>query len=273
MTDLTETDVARLEAVEMAAWEDIIAACPRALAQQLGLATHRYGPALWTASKAIDDGQFCRIQGCGLPGDETGASVEAAISRFRELGSKKFLIQIPPGSQADRLMLKCRDAGLVPFRRSWTKFRRGTAPPPTPQTSLNIALASAADGEAFGQVACAGFGMPPLLSPWLGALCGRANWRCYIARDAGTPVGVGALFLHDGAGWLGIGATRTEARGRGSQSAILARRVADAVAAGCDLMATETGSAVPGEPQTSFQNILRAGFEIAYERENFTEPG
>lgn len=271
MSTTTAADVARLEAVEMAAWEDMMAACPAPLAAQLGLATHRYGPALWTASKAIDDGQFCRIQGCGLPGDEAGGSVDAAIARFRALGSKKFLIQIPPGPEADHLMIRCRDAGLVPFRRSWTKFRRGTAPAPTPPTSLRITLASAAEGEAFGQVACAGFGMPPFLSGWLGALCGRETWRCYIAWDGATAVGVGALFLHDGAGWLGIGATRPEARGQGSQSAILARRVADALAAGCDLLMTETGSAVSGEPQTSFQNILKAGFEIAYERENFCE--
>jgi GNAT superfamily N-acetyltransferase len=269
---MTEDEVARLEAVEMAAWEDIFAAAPAPLAQQLGLATRRYGPALATVAKAIDNGQFCRIQGCGLPGDEPGASVDQAIALFRGLGLKNYLIQIPPGPEADHLMMRAREAGLVPFRRTWTKFRRGRETAPEAATKLSIVEATAANAKDFGDVAVAGFGMPPFLSAWLSALPGRDGWRCYVAYDGEDAVGVGAAFLHAGAAWLGIGATRPEARGQGSQSAILARRVQDAIEAGCELLLTETGSAVPGEPQTSFQNILRAGFEIAYERVNFTEP-
>ncbi len=269
---MTEDNVARLEAVEMAAWEDIFAAAPATMTQDLGIATRRFGPALATVARAIDNGQFCRVQGCGLPGDEAGASVDHAIEWFRGLGLKNFLIQIPPGAEADKLMIRCKDAGLVPFRRAWTKFRRGAEPAPAAPTRLNVLEAtSPAQAKDFGDVAVAGFGMPPFLAPWLGALPGRPGWRCYVAYDGEAAVGVGAAFIQGNAAWLGVGATRPEARGQGSQSAILARRIADAVAGGVTLLCTETGSAVPGEPQTSFQNIQKAGFEIAYERLNFTE--
>jgi hypothetical protein len=269
---MIEDDVARLEAIEMAAWEDMFAAAPPPLAEQLGLATERFGPTLFTVSRAIDNGQFCRVQGCGLPGDETGASIDESVKRFRALGLKNYLIQIPPGPHADQLIHKAEHHGLVLFRRSWTKFRRGTAPAPSAPTSLRIAQAAPAAGGAFGAVATAGFGMPGFLGGWLGALAGRPNWRCYLAYDHDLPVGCGAAYLDGDGAWLGIGATRPEARGHGSQSSILARRINDEMSAGAKLICTETGSAVPGEPQTSYQNILRAGFSVAYERLNFTEP-
>jgi len=53
--------------------------------------------------------------------------------------------------------------------------------------------------------------------------------------------------------------TRPESRGRGLQSALISRRVADAVAAGCDLVLS---TAVP-ESQSE-GNLRRLGFEVAY---------
>jgi hypothetical protein len=46
--------------------------------------------------------------------------------------------------------------------------------------------------------------------------------------------------------------------------------VADGLARGVRLFATETGKPLAGEPHPSFSNIQRAGFAIAYERSNWT---
>jgi hypothetical protein len=198
--------------------------------------------------------------------------MRAAIVWFRESGSKNFLVQIPPGPLAERLERFAVEAGLTPFRRAWTKFRRSPQPMPPPSTDLEVVLAGPDQAADFGSTAAAGFGMPPPLAVWLAALVGREGWRCYVSYDGDRPIGVGAYWMASGSAWIGIGATRTEGRGRGSQSAILARRVNDAIAEGASLILTETGSPVPGEPQTSFGNILKAGFEVAYERPNWTGP-
>ena len=78
----------------------------------------------------------------------------------------------------------------------------------------------------------------------------------------------GATFVTADVAWLGFGATLESHRGRGGQSAMFARRLADARIAGCRLAITETGEDTPEEPNPSYRNMLRAGFELAYLRPN-----
>jgi GNAT superfamily N-acetyltransferase len=65
-------------------------------------------------------------------------------------------------------------------------------------------------------------------------------------------------------GWLGIASTLAEFRGRGAQSALLAARVARAHRLGLRLLVTET--------ETSYGNVLRAGFGERYVRPNYLRP-
>ena len=69
---------------------------------------------------------------------------------------------------------------------------------------------------------------------------------------------------------FGIAATLEPARGRGCQRALLHRRILDAADAGCHTLFVETGERVPDRPSASYRNILRAGFEEAYLRPNWT---
>jgi GNAT superfamily N-acetyltransferase len=69
-----------------------------------------------------------------------------------------------------------------------------------------------------------------------------------------------------------MAATLPEARGRGSQTALLAHRIAAAAEQGCSLVVTETGERVADRPSASYRNILRAGFEERYLRANYRAP-
>ena len=71
---------------------------------------------------------------------------------------------------------------------------------------------------------------------------------------------------------LDFGATAPAFRQQGSQSALMAARIAHAASLGCHTLMTCTGEDVPGDPQHSYSNILRAGFEPTYLRENFAPP-
>lgn len=82
------------------------------------------------------------------------------------------------------------------------------------------------------------------------------------------PAGAGALFIKDGVSRLDRAATHPDHRRKGSQGAILCRRIREARKAGCRLLLTGTGEAIPGDPQHPYRNILRYGFEPAYLREN-----
>lgn len=78
------------------------------------------------------------------------------------------------------------------------------------------------------------------------------------------PAAAAALFVDGEAGYLGFGATLPEHRGRGGQGALLAARIEHARAAGCRLLATETGELRDDRPSASHRNLLRAGFRERY---------
>jgi hypothetical protein len=137
------------------------------------------------------------------------------------------------------------------------------------QSDLVVRVAGAEQRETFAQIAHEAFGLPKDVAPLTKALCGRPGWHSFMSFAGETPAGIGALYVDDGVGWLGFGATLPEFRGRGGQAAILAARLEAALDAGCRLVVTETGEAVAGDPQHSYKNILKAGFRELYLRENF----
>ena len=259
-----------LEQIEIDAWRDYCAAAPPAFARAVGLETAELDGPLLAMCRRIDHYQFNRLIGGGLSGDAEGESLAIAAERFRDAGLKNGYLQIAPGGRAWALEAKARALGLKPLERVWVKFSRGGAPVPTPPTDLEIAEARPDEAMDFARAVTAGFGMPETLAPWLAAIVGRKDWRAYVVRDNGKAVGGAAMFLVDGRAWLGIGAVQAAARRLGGQNALLARRIADGLAAGARWFATETGKPLPGEPHPSFSNIRRAGFAIAYERANWT---
>ena len=262
-----ETDA--LEQIEIDAWRDCCAAAPAAFAQAVGLATTELGGPLLATCRRIDHYQFNRLIGGGLGGDE-GNSLDTAAACFREAGLANAYLQIAPGARAAALEQRAHRLGLKRIERVWVKFSRGAEPAPTPDTDLIVAAATPATATEFGAAVVAGFAMPPALVPWLAALVGRPNWHTYVVCADDRIVGGAAMYVSGERAWLGIGAIQADARRRGGQGALLARRVADGLARGVRLFATETGKPLAGEPHPSFSNIQRAGFVIAYERANWT---
>jgi ribosomal protein S18 acetylase RimI-like enzyme len=85
--------------------------------------------------------------------------------------------------------------------------------------------------------------------------------RRYLARADGTPAGGGSMHVTDGIAQLTGAGTAPAFRRRGIQSALLAARLADATAAGCDLAVI---TVQPGS--RSQQNAQRRGFALLYTR-------
>ncbi len=85
--------------------------------------------------------------------------------------------------------------------------------------------------------------------------------RCYVAEVDGVLAARAAMFIVDRAASLVATDTAQALRGRGAQTALLHRRMNDAVAAGCDLIVC---AATPGS--ISQRNQERVGMRIAYTR-------
>jgi len=92
-------------------------------------------------------------------------------------------------------------------------------------------------------------------------LTAGSGFTRYVARIDGVAAGGASLRIDDGIAQLTGAATLPAFRRRGVQSALLARRLADAAAEGCDVavVTTEPGS-------KSQQNVQRQGFDLLYSR-------
>jgi hypothetical protein len=265
--------------LEAAAWADYVAAAPPAIAGALGLAAEEVGGATLLLAPAIPSSLFNRAIGLGVRRPATEADVDAIVERYRSAGCREAWIHLGPASAPAELAGWLTARGLALARRPrWAKVVRGAEPAPAISTALAIRPLAAADGPAFAEVLAAAFEMPASFGPWNQALIGRPGWRTYGAFEpaggpedggAGRLVAVAAMHLAGGRAWLGFGGTRPDARRRGGQGALMARRIADAIAAGCSFLATETGEPVDGEANPSLANMYRCGFRRACSRLNF----
>ena len=151
---------------------------------------------------------------------------------------------------------------------AWQKFVRGVDPYEA-QTELEVVDArSRADVATFLRRA---WGVPSPEAEWLSGVHHQPDWHCFVAYDGDEAVGGGMLYVLEDAGWIGVAATQPEYRGRGVQNAMFAARFDRARELGLKELFTETGITDP--PGPSYRNMLRAGFEPAYERPVYTLPG
>jgi GNAT superfamily N-acetyltransferase len=268
---VSDSDVEALERIERQAWRDLAAAAPPDFAAQVGLETHELGEALMLMASRIPLFQFNWLSGAGLDGADADP-IAAAVARFGDAGQRKFFVQIPPSPNAGRLEAQARAAGLAPHPLAWVKFERETRDPPRVEAKLTIREVAGAERDLFAATAVAGYGLPPSMAKWLREIVGRSGWACYVSFADDQPAGAGALFVDEDAAWLGIGATKPAFRRRGGQSALIARRLADAARRGARFAVTEGAVPQPDEPAPSLRNILAAGFRAAYVRSNWAFP-
>jgi GNAT superfamily N-acetyltransferase len=124
------------------------------------------------------------------------------------------------------------------------------------------------DAVDFARVLLAGHGAdeaPPEHAAALASLADVDGRSCYLARVDNVSLGAAILTVLEGVGYLANASTVPDARGRGAQQALIARRIADAAAAGCDVMAS-----LANPWTSSHRNIERAGLRVAYTKISWT---
>jgi GNAT superfamily N-acetyltransferase len=248
---------------ELEAFRDLYAAAPPGL----GADSKELGGALCLRLEPLAAvTMFNRALGLGIGQPATDEQLDEALDFLRDVQAYVTVApEAEPGDLGDRLAAR----GLAP-ERGWTKFTRRVTDPPELRTELRVERDD--QGDAFAEAAQRGFGVPEFFRGWLARLAGRDGWQCFVAFDGETPAAAGALYVHGGVGWSGIGATVPKHRGKGGQSALLAARISAAAEAGCEVVVTETGEPVHGQPNGSYRNIVRAGFEPVYVRRNYLSP-
>ncbi|MCP4328114.1 MAG: hypothetical protein GY791_06720 [Alphaproteobacteria bacterium] len=262
--------VDEIEAVERAAVEDLGAAASEELRAALKIESGALGSAHCLIAGGLPASAIVinRTIGLGLTKPADRDLVADMVARYRAAGAARYFVHVHHQAQPDELPGWLGEFGLKPTR-GWAKFRRGREAPPAVETTLDIRPATA---DAFGRIEADAFDVGSAGAPWLARLVGRPNWHIFMSFAGDEPAGAGALFVHDGIGWCDWGATAPDFRGRGGQSAVLRARIVAALDLGCRMLVTETGEEVPGDPQHSYKNIVKMGFEEAYVRANYALP-
>lgn len=267
-----EYDSLALDRVERRFWRECWDAVPASVAAERGLAVREFGPVQASVVDALPDvGMMNLVLGATREGAIEGGHLEAACEWVRSRGVASYVPVSPGLANTTEVEDWLRARGFSPAY-AWMKFVRDPHPPRFKAPDVEVVELGPGDDEPFGAIAANGFGLPAWAGAFFADLPGREGWRCYIARVDGTAQACAAMLIDGGVAEFGIAATLEPARGQGCQLALLRRRIADAVQAGCHTLFVETGERVEGRPAGSYRNILRAGFEEAYLRPNWTRP-
>ncbi len=263
----------RHDAVEAAAYRDMVAAAPPSLAHALGLETRDVRSATLLVAPGLPTPIFNRVIGLANGAAATQGDLDAIAQAYRSAGVRTWWIHATPGPHFDDLCALLESNGYaLPSRRAWAKMWRGPEPSPEVSSASEIGRASPGDATEVGAVLSAAFGMPPSAATWLASLVGRGGWLTAVARLDGKIVGAGMLHRQGRAGWLGIGGVREDARGARAHRALMAWRIREAIVLGCSDIVTETGEPTGDEPNPSLRNMEACGFRRLCSRLNFAAP-
>jgi GNAT superfamily N-acetyltransferase len=264
-------DVAlELERIEAAAWRDMHASATAEDRAALGLRTLEVGGACALAMDRHDSLLQNRVIGLGLTEPATDAALDAVLAHYRGQ-PHGFAVNLSPFALPEGLEAKLAERGFGTFFHH-VKWVRGTEPAPAADSALRVEAASRAHAALWGELASRVFGTPPAHASWASRWVGRRGWSHYLAYEGDTPAAVAALYVEDGAAWLGAAATLEHHRRKGAQGALFARRIADALEQGARWLTVETAPDWPDLPGDSLRNAARAGFHPAYQRPSWIWP-
>jgi len=264
-----DTRQRRVEDVELAAFLDFSEAA--AGLDALALRHEIIDQALIMTAPGDPHFLINRVIGLGVGAPAQRDTIVHFKQVFSDARIDRYFVHIMDDARPNDLKAWLEQENLVPQRR-WMKFVHRGGLAPDPDSDLDVRRVDREHGDAFGQIVAASFDMGAASVPALARLTERPKWHIFMGFADGEPAAAGALFIDQGVGWCDFGATSSKFRRRGGQRAMLAARIKCARELGCDLIATETGESVEGDPQHSYHNIQWAGFEESYLRDNYA-PG
>ncbi len=266
---LTTTLFRSIASSEINAWQDMYNAAGQKLSDKFGIKVYSIGSACAALVKNIDILGFNRVIGLGLFQTASEEMVDIIISKYREAEIKRFFIQIHPEAAPSKLK-DWFEKREINHYNNWVKLYRGVENPPSVETELEIREVNG-DREAgiFGDIITLSFEWPNEMSHWFTNLVARKCWKTYLAFDGDEPVAAASMYVKDDCGWLSFASTLPDYRGKGAQTALIARRIQDAAELGCKVLTVETAEDKEEKRSQSLQNIQKMGFEVAFVRPNF----
>lgn len=259
--------------IEVRASRDIMASASPEVLAALGAEVHEIGPNTLFVAPKVPQIMFNRVQLVAPSGQLDRHELAACLEIFAARGVSRYLLQIDPRASNDDTRRRLAEHQLVPYRRPWVKLVRDNLPLPDVSCDLDVVAADPARADTVAQLLLEGFSFPPRAADLYRRLVGRPAWSAYLALAGREPAATGLAYLDGTSSYLAGGATRQEFRRRSAQRALMHRRIADAIAQGATLIATETGLPLPSEENPSYRNMIHLGFRAVATRDNYGPSG
>jgi len=256
----------RLEQAEGRCWYDDYVEVARLPGNPYGLEVRRMGDAwVYSCTEFPHSGFANKVIGSGA--GDLGVLAEALA--FFEARGVKGSVEIAPGDEDPEVLQFLRERGL--YAKVFCSVLYATPQPTAPALPAGVSIRRAESDDDIDLVARIhrdGMGISPRGEQFFRDMALAAHrlpqFRHYIAEVDSQPAAQAWLHVAEGVGSLVAGATLPAFRGRGLQTALIHHRMAEAAAAGCDLVCSQT------DPVTISQNNLeRAGFRLAYTKMEF----
>lgn len=255
-------------------WESVVTEA----VTESGIEVERFGPVQASAFGELPEIAILnQIQGGAEAGAISGGYLTEAIEwmRAREVDYRIFIAEDRPESAEASSWLGTRgyEAG-----DGWMTFVRDASPPNDHPINPEITIwplgDSELDGEGLSAILSQGMDLPLTAETLFFSLPQRERWHCYTASVAPEEriAATASMMTFEGVAQLGPGSTLDYARGRGCNTALLQRRLVDAIAAGCHTIFAEVWDSQPERLSTVGRNLVRAGFEQAYAVRNWQRP-
>lgn len=262
MTVLTRNQLEIVEQSEIDALGDRLKRVASLNDNELGVELKRFGNAVAFSVKNIPGPSFNTVK--GISGENIGDLDE--IVEFYSSRGITARFEVTPGNATTDLFRKLNGMGFFQSGFHTALYRtlsvEEMAWTGTEDTIL-IEEISVEDFGIFGEIYTKGFGMPIAFKDYVTAnnkvLAESGKWNFYLARVDGEAAGIGVLFSGNDVATLAASATLPEFRNKGVQTALIQRRMQQAVASGCRYL---VGQATFGS--VSQKNMERAGLRVAY---------
>jgi len=181
--------------------------------------------------------------------------LNAMSALFEEAGAGRFFVWLHPGPDMEvvRRWLAANGAKQVPWTRYPTMVHTGRTSPQRTST-LTTRKITVEDVAKYG---LAEHGENYVRT------VGYPGFHHFAAFEGGQPIATAMLDVFEDMGYIAGAHTTERFRKRGAQTALIAARLEEAHRLGCKLIVTDTLTML----EHSYSNLLRAGFEVVYDRE------
>ena len=269
MKGVVQTEVARaLELIEAVAWAQIQRAVVPTFRDRFGVSVRDAEGVVKLLAPLSLQLALNRVFALGVATPLTVERLDALIAEYRAANVTRFVVGWAPVALPDDARQWFIDRGFRTIR-SMAKTCRPTESTIVAETGLQVVEIDPVDADRFGTTAAQGNDLPPEFAPGFNSTIARAGWHHYLALDGVRPVSAAAMYVEGDFAWGGLAGTIASDRGRGAQSALLARRIRDAHRLGARWITCEATADSPRQPSQSLRNMRRLGFEVLYERENY----